>query len=102
MRALRRAHQTSPRAGQIGHLGVGQECTVLVKSGTGFGPVLVEHEEECRVAATVGVRKFLESRIKFSSVTIQGRFVRVKLSIKFRPWLIERLQHGIVNFVVFA
>ena len=75
---------------------------MLVKSGTEFGPVLFKHEEEGRVVATVGVRKFLESRNKMSSVTIQGRFVRVKLNIMFRPVLIERLQHGIVHFQVFA
>ena len=75
---------------------------MVIKLGTEFGPVLIEHEEECRVAANVGFREFLESRIIFSSLTVQGRFVRVELSIKFSSALLERLHHGVVNPIVLA
>ena len=66
MRAQRRVHQTKPRAGLIGHLGVSREWTC----GHQVGPVLIEHVEECRVVATVEVRKSLGSRLKFPPVTI--------------------------------
>ena len=79
-----------------------QDPELAVHLGLEFGPVLAEQVEECRVVATLRVRECLESRLKIPPEPIQGRFVRVALSTKFRSVLLERLHHGVAYPIVFA